>query len=393
MSNTKKDSSVLRYTALITNREELGSRAEVITALARRSAKERQSHWKGWAGDIRKTAAFRHELLAKVAYSPAPAAFKPRLLKEEYFETYTRRTYRLQINPDEATEAFLYVPHHANPKSPAPVLIGLHDHGGQFLLGKEKLCDIPQLPTVWKKYQQSGYGGQPPADYFARNGFAVFVIDQFGFGSRALWQSEDEDYLTGKKKWTAAADMRIRLRMRYEQFALHRALLTYGVTEAEITLYDNRRSIDFLETLPEIDTKRIGAFGLSMGSMHTHQLAAFDTRVKASVRVCWTGDFDAMMANNGPRALSPHFLLPGILSKCHLPELVGLSAPGAALMLNGKLDAMYPFVAQEKARRDIAKLTKLQKREGTVKWSYFDGPHSFFPPEQEKALRFFEEHL
>lgn len=310
---------VIRHTIMITGAEDLGSRASMVTRLARRTIQMRKRIQAEVVRPAR-VPSLRRELLRCVNYRPEPVPFRARLLGEENFSSYRRRFYRLQINPDDETEAVLYLPHHASARNPVPALLGVHEHGGQLLLGKDKLCHLPDLPGVFRNYQKLCYGGQPPADFFASQGFAVLSIDQISFGSRAIWRRADRGLLTGERPLSARHELQLCLRMRYEHLWLHRALMTCGYTEAEICLYDNRRSLDFMATLPEIDSKRIGAFGLSVGSMHCHQLAAFDPRVRASVRVCWAGDLPTMLAANGPRAMSIHFLLPGISPAARCPS-------------------------------------------------------------------------
>lgn len=383
----------LRYVVHIGPKEELGTRAPMVRVLTDRMELFRKRESAKWIGNPQKTRLKRAQLLKLLSYNPPPVPLRPRLLREEKFPAYLRRTYRLQINPDDQTEAFLYLPRDASQKKPAPALVGIHEHGGQFVLGKVKLCHIEGMPRAFRNYQEMCYSGQPPADFFAANGFAIVVIDQLGFGGRGLWRNGEKPYHNARLPITSAADMQFRLRMRYEQFWLHRALLANGVTEAEISLYDNRRSIDFLESIPEIDSRRIGAFGLSVGSMQCHQLAAFDPRVKASVRVCWSGDMGEMIKRDGPRVLGVQFLLPGVNAECHVPELVALSYPNAALIINGKRDTMYSLANQEKTRRETLCLAKLQGRGDKVRWIFFDGPHCFHPPQQRQALQFFQQFL
>jgi dienelactone hydrolase len=384
----------LRYTIRITPREDLGTRREAVLRLFRRSERERRSASSRWAATPAGVRAKRRELLDRVAYRPAPVPFRARLLREARHPLFTQRFYRLQINPDDETEAVLYLPRGASRRRPAPALLGLHEHGGQYLLGKDKLCAAPPLARAFRAYQRNCYGGQPPADFFAARGFAVFSIDQFGFGSRAPWHLEERAFAgKARARLGAARELRIRLDMRYEHTWLHRALLACGVNEAEISLHDNRRSLDFLETVPEVDASRVGAFGLSMGAMHCHQVAAFDPRVRASARVCWSGDLLPMLERDGPRGLGVHFMLPGINAECHVPELVALSHPAPVLILNGRRDALYPYAAQEACRREVRRLCRLQGAPSRVKWHEFDGPHCFHPPEQEVALEFFRRHL
>lgn len=381
-------------TIKITGREDLGTRRPMALRLYRRAALERARLSPRWVAPGARLRAKRSELLACVAYQPAPVPFRARLLREVRHPLFVQRFFRLQINPDDVTEAVLYLPRGASRRNPAPVLLGLHEHGGQYLLGKDKLCASPALPRAFRAYQRNCYGGQPPADFFASQGFAVFAIDQFGFGSRAPWHLDERALGTTRRhRLTAARELKIRLNMRYEHNWLHRALLGCGVTEAEISLHDNRRSLDFIETVPEVDAGRIGAFGLSVGCMHCHHLAAFDARVRASARVCWSGDFGAMIERDGPRGLGVHFLLPGINAECHVPEFVALSHPAPVLILNGRHDPLYPYAAQEICRREVRRLCRLQGDASRVTWHEFDGPHCFHPPEQRVALEFFRRHL
>ncbi|MBI4024558.1 MAG: hypothetical protein HY360_06225 [Verrucomicrobia bacterium] len=389
----KRNVAELQYLIRIGPKEDLGTRAPMLGALAERMRRYRTHKAAQWIGDPHKTAAKRAELLAQVAYNPPPVPFRARTLGEERFPLFIRRTYRLRINPDDETEAFLFLPRNASRRTPVPVLLGLHEHGGQLLLGKVKLTCIKAMPRTFLRYQRMCYGGQPPADYFASNGFAVFVMDQFGFGSRAYWKNGEPPYHNARTSISAAEDLAIRLRMRYEHLWGHKALLAHGVSEAEITLYDNRRSIDFLEDIPELDASRLGAFGLSVGCMWTHHIAAFDPRVKASVRVCWSGDYGLMLERDGPRVLGTNFLLPRINSECHVAELVALSDPSAALILNGRRDSLYPWTAQEKTRKQIMRIAARQRRTQTLRWVYFDGPHCFHPPQQLEALQFFQKFL
>lgn len=389
----KKTPSSVRYTVEIGPVEDLGTLRSSIQSLLKRTEAQRKRTAAEWITDPILLQRERRRLLSLLPYHPSPVPFRPQLLQEEQFENYTRKTYRLQINPDSTTEAFLYLPRGASKKNPAPALIALHEHGGNLLLGKMKLAKIAGMAPVFRKEQEALYGGQAPADYFAAHGFAVIAIDHLGFGGRALWRDNEPAYYRGNVPITTAKQWEIRLRMRHERFALHRALMACGVSEADIALYDDIRTVDFLETIPQIDKKRIGAFGLSVGCMHTHHLAAFDPRIKASARICWTGDFGVCMEAAGPKAFEPHFELPHIYAQYHIPELVALSYPNPVLILNGKKDPMYPFKAQEVARRQILHYSKLQGAPGRVRWVYFDGGHQFFPTQQKQALEFFQNSL
>ncbi len=59
-------------------------------------------------------------------------------------------------------------------------------------------------------------------------------------------------------------------------------MLTRSLGMAKM-LYDAMRTVDVLESLPEVDRNRIGAVGHSLGTKETLYLAALDERVKVAV--------------------------------------------------------------------------------------------------------------
>jgi len=59
-----------------------------------------------------------------------------------------------------------------------------------------------------------------------------------------------------------------------------------------------RRAIDWLETRPEVDAARIGAYGISLGGMNTAILAAVEPRLKATVIAMAGGPFGRVLAES-----------------------------------------------------------------------------------------------
>ena len=51
--------------------------------------------------------------------------------------------------------------------------------------------------------------------------------------------------------------------------------------------YEDMYTTDFLATLPEVDSKRIGCMGFSMGAYRAWMLSALSDKVKAGAAVCW----------------------------------------------------------------------------------------------------------
>ena len=56
-----------------------------------------------------------------------------------------------------------------------------------------------------------------------------------------------------------------------------------GVTGMAKMLYDASRAVDLLVAIDEVDPRRIGAIGHSLGAKEVLYLAAFDERIRAAV--------------------------------------------------------------------------------------------------------------
>jgi len=105
-------------------------------------------------------------------------------------------------------------------------------------------------------------------------------------------------------------------------------------------------AIDWLEQRPDVDSKRIGAFGFSMGGMETVRVAAVDMRLRAVVLSGTTPETDSSphwlhWARNPLQSLpvewaSRYYGWP--MGKVRPIELVGRIAPRAVFLIGGTLD-------------------------------------------------------
>jgi dienelactone hydrolase len=136
------------------------------------------------------------------------------------------------------------------------------------------------------------------------------------------------------------------------------------------TVWDIMRLIDYLETRPDIDAKRIGLTGISKGGIETYFAAALDTRVAAAVPLIgvqsfkWALDngqwkariatiqsaFDAAAQDAGKSTSDVEFVrtfydrvVPGIYGEFDGPTMLPLIAPRPLLVINSDSDANTPI--------------------------------------------------
>ena len=174
-----------------------------------------------------------------------------------------------------------------NLKGQVPGIVAIHDHGGAYVWGHEKIVSYPGENPALTEYRNTYYG-RPYAELLARKGYVVLVIDGFYFGERRL-RLEEIDMATAPgemrqglqklsktkanaREWISCDESTvssIRITNRENHF-------TAGATWPGILVWDDMRSVDYLCGRPEVDAGRIGCLGLSIGGLRTAYLIAAD---------------------------------------------------------------------------------------------------------------------
>jgi dienelactone hydrolase len=149
--------------------------------------------------------------------------------------------------------------------------------------------------------------------------------------------------------------------------------------------WDDRRTIDYLVSRPEVDPDRIGCVGLSVGGLRSCHLAALDDRVKASVVVGWMASFPAQLKNHIDHTIGHTKLVPGLYRYLDYPYVASLAMPNAMLVINGSRDGLFETKG---VRASFDKLEACYRKAGIpdrVRTRLYDTPHEFNGEMQAEA--------
>ena len=172
----------------------------------------------------------------------------------------------LEVVPDYYLTGNLYVPKNIDGKMPG--ILSPHGHwgGGRFYAQND--ADFKrELEAGAEKYDPSGkYPLQARCATLARLGCVVFHYDMIGYADSVQIQEHRpgvRDYMNTKENWglfSPQAELRLQNVMGLQTLASVRAL-------------------DWLETLPQVDPKRLAITGASGGGTQSFVLSAIDDRL------------------------------------------------------------------------------------------------------------------
>ena len=312
----------------------------------------------------------------------------PEILDTSQRDGFTRHTVRYRVTPDRCTEAFLLVPEGL--AEPAPAVMALHDHGGFYYFGKEKISATDGAPRILQDFITKAYEGRPYADELARQGYVVLCPDAFYFGSQRLDPEQVSRDFTDPHPGLQAADPDEAIAA-FNRFAsghehvLAKYIFACGTTWPGILFQGDRASLDYLLTRPEVDPDRVGSMGLSIGGFRSAHLFALDPRVRVGVVAGWMPSYPRQMFDRF-RHHTWMVYVPGLLDYMDVPDVASLSAPNPLMVLNCEQDGLYPLESMRAAGEKIAAVYERMGALDRFQCRYYDVPHSLTLPMQEDAF-------
>lgn len=306
---------------------------------------------------------------------PAPQSFDQTVLAIEKRKGYNVRKIQFNVSDWCRIPAYLLIP---EGKGPFPAIVMLHDHGGHFSIGKEKMIRpfgvSAEVLADADDWAMRCYDNQYAGDYFAAQGYVVLAIDALFWGERG--RKEGIDY--------------------NGQQALASNLLQMGTSWGSIITMDDVRSVDFLATLPEVNAKKIGALGFSMGAYRSWMLSAATDKIAASASICWMNTTDSLMTitnnqNKGGSAYS--MIVPGIRRHLDYPHVASIACPKPALFFNGTKDKLFPVNGVKAAYTEMRNVWQGQKEDSKLVTKLWEEKHFFNKEMQRETLQFFNQWL
>lgn len=277
------------------------------------------------------------------------------VVEEVRAEKYVRRKIWYSPEPNDRVPAFLLVPHALTGKAPA--MLCLHQTTG---IGKGEPAGLGGLPNLHYAHE------------LAERGFVCLAPDYPSFG--------DYPYDFQKTSLEAGGP--------------------YGSGSMK-AIWNNIRAIDLLESLPEVDSDRIGCIGHSLGGHNSLFTAVFEQRIRAVVSSCGFNAFHHYFDGNLEGWTSDRYM-PRIRERygndpSRMPfdfyEVVAALAPRAFFTNSPLGDDNFEVEGVRTVMAEAAKVYELFGAGEKLQAAYPDAGHDFPADVRRQAFEWLEKQL
>jgi len=291
---------------------------------------------------------------------PKSCPLNPQVTDEITVENFRRLRVLIDFEPGFSVPCFVTVPKQTPPGYKLPAVLCLHGHGG----GKRDMVG-ELLGTPHEAKWSEPYA---IALHAARAGYITISPDFLAFGER----------LGGRDLYGAGQDP-CPAQFAWGQMA--------GVLPTAVNIATVKRCIDYLGTLPEVDTKRIAAVGHSFGGYMTTMTTAVERRIKVAVI---SGFMMTSAAYHGRTWTCGSQVVNGLLKYGDLSDIACTFAPRPTLIITGKYDCVTPFPFAAAACKKIKRAYEVAGVSDKISQFVFPGDHVFQP---QAALEWLERWL
>lgn len=304
-------------------------------------------------------AAVRATLIKELGEMPArPDPAKVKVVSREDKGDYTLERFEFHNGVDMVVPGYILIP--KNLRHAAPAIIGMHGRGSS----KESICTDEKH-------------GQFVGPMLAKNGYVVAAIDA---------------YLNGDRIGKGPAGAREQTQA--QELTLFKLNLWLGRTLWGMMLRDEQCLIDYLETRPEVDRRRIAGTGMSMGCTRAWWLAAIDERIQAIVGVACFTRYEELIAQGNLAKHGIYYFVPGILQHFDTEAIYALVAPRPMLMLSGDQDGGAPTDGVQVLEAKLGAVYRLYGQPERFRSVVYEQTgHEYLPEMKDEMLAWFQRYL
>src|ERR1051325_8952711 len=288
------------------------------------------------------------------------APLEAQTLEVRDFPGYRREKFVFQSRPGAWVLAYLLTPKSGSVPRPTVVCVPGHGRGVDDIVG---IDDKGQDRSQHDGYQYDF------AIQAAEHGLAAVAIEPMAFGCRR------DDKTKAKGLGTSACQ------------PVAGAALLLGQTMIGWRVYDVMRTVDWIETRPELDAKRVGCMGISGGGTCTTFSSALEPRIKAAMISGYLNTFrDSIVSLS--HCVDNY--VPGILNWAEMYDIAGLIAPRPLFAESGERDRIFPVQASVESVPEVRAIYRVFDAEDRVEHEVFPDEHVFWG---RRGIPFIARHL
>jgi dienelactone hydrolase len=291
---------------------------------------------------------------------PRPLLPEVKILSREDRGKYVVEKFEFDNDAGSIVPGYILLPKGSG-SAKRPAILYCHWHGGEYDIGKEEIFQAHHTP-------------EPPGPTLAERGYVVLAIDAYCFGERNGKGPGGAQERNGDGEMTAS-----------------KFNLWVGRTLWGMILRDDIIALDYLAVRPEVDPRRIGVMGMSMGATRSWWLMALDERLKTGVAVACLTRYQELIRHEALRAHGIYYFVPGFLNHFDTEAVIALIAPRPVLLMNGDRDVGSPVDGIRAVEAAVKPVYELYGQSANFRNEVYSGVgHVYMPEMWAKTLTWFD---
>ncbi len=288
----------------------------------------------------------RQQLLEMLGLDPLPERTEllPQITGVTQGDGFRVERLHFQSMPSLYVTGNLYVPNHVERPLPAVLYV----------------CGHSEIKKDSVSYGNK-VGYQHHGAWFARHGYVCLVIDTLQLGE-----------IQGMHHGL----------YRYDQWQW----LNYGYTPAGVEAWNCVRALDYLESRPEVDGKRLGVTGRSGGGAYSWWITAIDDRIRAAVPVAGITDLEDHVVNGCVEGHCDCMYFVNTYGWDYA-TVAALAAPRQLLIANTDRDSIFPLDGVMRIHGKVRRIYELENAAEALGVAITTGPHEDTQELQVPAFR------